>query len=271
MDMTLAVPAFWVAIFTYLGAIDSPWLFGKTGGFYLLGRPLIAGLLVGLAFGELQVAIICAISVQILYLANANTDGKPDGDITYASYGGIALTVATIRQPWVAVILAYLVGKLFQFLLYNCQLKLNNTYNQRAEIAAKEGKLARIARFHIWQPQATAFLFRIIPMFLLIFFGTPILNWFFRISPLVISDSLAAIGWILPVIGIVTMMSRLVKVDFHLIFALVGFLAAGAFGLSIPLLFIVGFIGLIIYLVIIPKITNKSSTETVIKEQEGGV
>lgn len=271
MDITLALPAFLVAIFTYFGAVESPWLFGKTGGFYVLGRPLIAGLLVGLAFGELQVAIICAIAVQVLYLANSNTDGQPDGDITYAAYGGIALAVATNWQPWTAVIMAYVNGKLFQVVFSNQILKFNNHYNQQAEVAAKAGKLAGIARFHVWQPQATAFGLRVVPMFLLIFFGAPLLNWFFWSTPLVILDSLSAIGWILPVLGIVAMMSKLVKVDWHLLFALGGFLAAGAFGLSIPVLFIVGVVGLIIYLVGIPKTTDKSTTQLVEEEKEGGV
>jgi len=265
MDMTLVLPAFLVAIFTYLGSPESPWLIGKTGGFYVLGRPLIAGLLVGLAFGDLQVAIVCAISVQVLYLVNADTDGKLNGDLTFAAYSGITLAVATNRQPWTAVIMAYLIGKLFQVVFSNQLLKLNTNYHQQLELAAKEGDFAKIARFHIWQPQAAAFLLRFIPMMLLVFFGVPLLNWFFGVAPLVILDSLSAIGWILPVLGLVTMMSHLVKVDWHLLFALAGLLAAGAFGLPIAWLFAMGFVGLIIYLVINPQKTDRP-VKTVVEE-----
>lgn len=49
--MSLFIPALLTGIFCYLGAIESPWMFGMTGGFYIVGRPLVAGLLVGLAFG----------------------------------------------------------------------------------------------------------------------------------------------------------------------------------------------------------------------------
>ena len=51
MDTGLLLPAIVTGIFCYLGAIETPWLFGMTGGFYIVGRPLVAGLLVGLAWG----------------------------------------------------------------------------------------------------------------------------------------------------------------------------------------------------------------------------
>ena len=265
MDITLLLPAILVALFTYLGAPQSPWLIGKTGGFYLLGRPLVAGLLVGIVFGDLQVAITCAITVQVLYLANSNSGGKSDSDITCAAYAGIALAVATNRQPWTAVIVAYLIGKLFQAVFSNRILKLNAGFNKQVETTIKEGEIANIARFHVWQPQALAFLLRFIPMFILIFFGAPLLNWFFRVSPLVILDSLSAIGWILPVIGLVTMMSHLVKFDWHLLFVLAGLLAAGAFGVPIAWLFVIGLVVMVAYLIIDPKKIDKS-TKTVAKD-----
>lgn len=45
MDVTLFIQAFLVGLFCYLGAIETPWAFGITGSFYILGRPLVAGLI----------------------------------------------------------------------------------------------------------------------------------------------------------------------------------------------------------------------------------
>ncbi len=59
MDTSLFWPALLTGIFCYLGAIETPWLFGMTGGFYIVGRPLVAGLLVGLAFGDVKAGILC--------------------------------------------------------------------------------------------------------------------------------------------------------------------------------------------------------------------
>ena len=51
MNGSLLLPALLTGIFCYLGAIESPWLFGMSGGFYVVGRPLIAGFLTGIALG----------------------------------------------------------------------------------------------------------------------------------------------------------------------------------------------------------------------------
>ena len=56
----LLFPALLTGIFCYLGAIETPWLFGMSGGFYIVGRPLVAGLLVGLAFGDIKNGILWA-------------------------------------------------------------------------------------------------------------------------------------------------------------------------------------------------------------------
>ncbi|SUI68353.1 Uncharacterised protein [Serratia quinivorans] len=36
-----------IGILCYLGALSSPWLLGLTGGWYILSRPLVSGMLVG--------------------------------------------------------------------------------------------------------------------------------------------------------------------------------------------------------------------------------
>lgn len=270
MDLTLLMPAALVAIFTYLGAKETPWLIGKTGGFYLVGRPLVAGLIVGLVFGDVQTAMICAVAVQVLFLANSSDDVTMKSDITMAAYGGIALAIATNGQAWSAVILAYLIGKLCHKLFFTRHMKLNEMYHEQLTTAMKAGKMNDMTRYHVWQPQLINFLFKFVPMFVLIFLGAPFLNWLFEVMPLVITDSLSAIGWILPVLGLVTMMSHLVKADQHLIFALIGFLAAGALGIAIGWLFAIGLVGMVVYLIFFPKKNDKTMTNMA-KKEKGGV
>ena len=43
----------------YLGALSSPtWLFRLTGGWHLISRPLISGMLVGLILGDIKTGIM---------------------------------------------------------------------------------------------------------------------------------------------------------------------------------------------------------------------
>lgn len=44
----MIIEAALIGLLCYLGALSSPWLLGLTGGWYLISRPLISGMLVGL-------------------------------------------------------------------------------------------------------------------------------------------------------------------------------------------------------------------------------
>ena len=89
MDGSLFLRALLTGIFCYLGAIESPWLFGMSGGFYVVGRPLVAGFLVGMAFGDIKAGVLCGLAVQAVFIANLSTGGATNSEITYAAYGGI--------------------------------------------------------------------------------------------------------------------------------------------------------------------------------------
>ena len=106
----LIFPAFICGLFCYLGAIECANPLGTTGSFYCLGRPLVAGLIVGLAFGDVTQGILCGVAVQAVFIANLSTGGATNSEITYASYGGIGLAMAATKDPALAVTLAVLVG-----------------------------------------------------------------------------------------------------------------------------------------------------------------
>ena len=41
-----------IGLFAYLGSKRTPWFFGVTGGWNMIGRPLVAGLIVGIILGD---------------------------------------------------------------------------------------------------------------------------------------------------------------------------------------------------------------------------
>ena len=131
MNASLFFPALLTGIFCYLGAIESPWLFGMSGGFYIAGRPLVAGLLVGLAFGDVTNGILCGLAVQAVFIANLSTGGATNSEITYASYGGIGLAMATTQNPAIAVTLAILIGQTFGLIFYNARMAAYSYWNGR--------------------------------------------------------------------------------------------------------------------------------------------
>ena len=71
MNMALFWQAALVGIFGYLGAVDSIVMGGVAYGFYILGRPLIAGFICGLIFGDVKAGVLCGLAVQAVFIATS--------------------------------------------------------------------------------------------------------------------------------------------------------------------------------------------------------
>lgn len=221
--MSLFIPALLTGIFCYLGAIESPWMFGMTGGFYIVGRPLVAGLLVGLAFGDVRAGILYGLAVQAVFIANLSTGGATNSEITYAAYGGIGLAMATTKDPAIAVTLAILIGQTFGLIFYNFRMAFYSYWNTRAEKAAENNDDRGIVMNHLVFPQITTFLIRAVPVFLAIYFGKGLVDWLINSIPDMVTHIIQVLGGVLPALGIAMLMSIVIKNKSHLIFFFAGF------------------------------------------------
>lgn len=239
METTLFIPALLTGIFCYLGAIESPWLFGMSGGFYVVGRPLVAGLLVGLAFGDIQAGVLCGLAVQAVFIANLSTGGATNSEITYAAYGGIGLALATTKEPAVAVTLSVLLGQTFGLIFYNTRMALYSFWNSKAQHAAETNNTRGIILNHLFYPQVTTFLLRAVPVFLAIYYGSGLVEWLLTNVPEVITKIISVLGGVLPALGIAMLMNIVIKSKVQLIFFFAGFVLLAFAELSmIALVFI---------------------------------
>lgn len=57
-----------LALFCYLGALTTPWILGTTGGWYVITRPLVAGLISGLVLGDVRLGVLTGVAVQAVYI-----------------------------------------------------------------------------------------------------------------------------------------------------------------------------------------------------------
>jgi len=249
MDVTLFIQAMLVGILCYLGAIETPWAFGLTGGFYILGRPLVAGFLIGLIFGDIQAGVLCGLAVQAVFIANLSTGGATNSEITYAGYGGIGLAMATTKDPAIAVTLAVLIGQTFGLIFYNTRMALYSFWNTRAQKAAENLDTRGIALNHLYYPAISTFFFRAVPVWLAIFYGKGAVNWMLNNVPQVITDIISVLGGVLPALGIALLMSIIVKEKIQLIFFFAGFVLLAFAKLSmISLVFLAALVAYIVYL-----------------------
>ncbi|MEK5266589.1 PTS mannose/fructose/sorbose/N-acetylgalactosamine transporter subunit IIC [Weizmannia sp. FSL W8-0401] len=249
MDGSLLVAALLTGIFCYLGAIETPWLFGMTGGFYIVGRPLVAGLLTGIAFGDIQAGVLCGLAVQAVFIANLSTGGATNSEITYASYGGIGLAMATTKDPAVAVTLSILIGQTFGLIFYNTRMALYSFWNNRAQKAAENLDEQGIINNHLIFPQITTFILRAIPVFLAVYFGKGLVDWLLANVPKTITDIISVLGGVLPALGIAMLMNIVIKEKAHFIFFFVGFVLMAFAGLKmLALVFIAALVAYIYYI-----------------------
>ena len=249
MDMVLLFQAFIVGVLCYLGAVETVWAYGVVGGYYILGRPLVAGFLIGLVFGDVQAGVLCGLAVQGVFIASMHTGGTSSSEITYASYGGIGLALATTKDPAVAVTLAIFIGQTFGLIFYNLRMAGFSYFNHKAEKAAANLDVKGLILNQIVYTQFITFLVRVIPIMLAIYFGKDLVESLLKSMPEVVTHIVSVLGGVLPAIGIAMLMNILIKKKAELVFFFLGFvLIAFAKLNTVALVFIAAAIAYIVYL-----------------------
>lgn len=235
----MAFEATLIGILCYLGALSSPWLLGLTGGWYLISRPLVSGMLVGLILGDVQTGIIIGVAVQAVYIAMVTPGGSMPADLNFVSFPAIALGILSNKGPEVAVALAATIG-IAGTVLFNAMLVLNSWWNHRADVALEKGDEQGIyLNSAIW-PQVTNFLMRFVPTFIAVYFGAQYISAFMDSLPHIVLATMNVLGGILPAVGIAILLKQIIKNYSMLIYFLVGFICIVFLKLNMVALVIVG-------------------------------
>ena len=249
MDMVLLFQAFIVGVLCYLGAVETVWAYGVVGGYYILGRPLVAGFLIGLVFGDVQAGVLCGLAVQGVFIASMHTGGTSSSEITYAYYGGIGLALATTKDPAVAVTLAIFIGQTFGLIFYNLRMAGFSYFNHKAEKAAATLDIKGLILNQIVYTQFITFLVRVIPIMLAIYFGKDLVESLLKSMPEVVTHIVSVLGGVLPALGIAMLMNILIKKKAELVFFFLGFvLIAFAKLNTVALVFIAAAFAYVVYL-----------------------
>ncbi|MCI1880608.1 MAG: PTS sugar transporter subunit IIC [Sporolactobacillus sp.] len=224
MTVTLFFQAVIISLLCYLGAFSTPWLLGVTGGWYTLSRPLVSGFLIGIVLGDVTQGIIIGIAVQAVYIALVTPGGQMPADLNYVAYPAIALALLSHASTGVAVTLATTIG-VIGTIVFNMFQVLNSYWNHQAEKAIHEGDEKSFHFNTIWGPQLLNFVLRFIPSFLVIFFGAGFARKLLSSMPQYLIDVMTYLGGALPALGIVILLSVVIKKNYMLIFFLLGFVA----------------------------------------------
>lgn len=209
-----------IALFAYLGRKQVPWLFGITGGWWGIGRPLVAGAICGLILGDVKAGVLCGIAVQALFIGQITPGGALPSDVNLAAYIGIPLAIASGGGAEMAVALSIPLGALgvamFQFLM------MFNTVLPHYDDKCAERGDARGIRRASYAGAFFMFVERFPLVMLTLYFGAPFAEGLFSLLPPMALHFLAVAGGLLPALGFAILLKQILSEKWMLILFVLG-------------------------------------------------
>ena len=212
--MTL-LQALLIALLGYLGSIYGTFLLGTVGGWNMIGRPIVAGALIGLILGDVKNGVLIGAAIQALYVGLVRRECRWPGDVNFASYIGIPLALVSKcisgnMQLGISVPLSLLgVAAVYSVATFNA------VFVHLQDRWIEEGKLKQATRIPIYS-NISQFVVRFIPIFLACYFGADYVPKMIAL----ISDQLGVIfqvlGGILPAVGFALLIKFTLKKEYRI-------------------------------------------------------
>jgi len=224
MTFLIIIKIIIISLFAYLGSIGAPWFFGTTGGWYTLGRPLVACMIVGLVLGDLKTALGIGIVLQAMYIGVITPGAVLPFDVNFAGYLVPALIILSKADPSVALVLAVPVA-MIGVLLWNLTWVLNVFFVHQADHFANKGDSKGIVRSNLGA-QVLNFVFHFVPAFIILAYGSTILKSILAGIPTWLTSYLGIVSGMLPALGIGILLNMIIREKQYMGIFLVGFVVA---------------------------------------------
>lgn len=251
-----------VALFVYLGSIGS--IVGNTIGWYTLGRPLVAALVVGVILGDVQTAMIVGVPLQIMYMGNVTPGGAVAWDLSYATYIGVSGAIVfgngldAAGVIGLAVVFAGIGGLVGQ-IMWNISYALNLPLNRVAAKYAEAGEPKKMYIPNVVMGQGIGFICRFIPAVIVLTSMTAASAQadFASIIPPWVTTALGIFGGMMASLGMGIILSFLLKKKYHWVIFLAGFILITYFNLTTMGVAVVAIITAILYYVALTALEAK--------------
>ena len=224
------IQAFLIGLVYYLGINGTPWLtmLGSTS----LMRPMVCGTLVGLILGDPVAGCTIGAAINLPYIAWNAAGGAQSVDQGLAGTLGTTFALASGISASAAMTMAIAIGLLGN-VIWILHLTVDIIFAHMADDAAEKGDIHKIGVwYNMILPQGFLFLISVIPVILIVFFGTDAISGLLTSLPEGLLHALEMIGGVLPVLGI-AMNLRAINTKTVLVFFLLGYLISIYSGISI--------------------------------------
>lgn len=241
----MGISAFQAAIFGLCACLSSmPGMGGTTIGNYTLGRPLVAGLIVGLVMGDIRTGILIGAAIQLVYIALVTPGGTVSADVRAVSYIGIPLSVlavqaqgldpASAEAAGLAASLGAAVGTLGTVLFYGTAT-VNLIWQGMGWKWLEKGDLKKLYLVDMGLPWIGHILCSFIPTFVITMGGASMVDLMKTYLPMdgVAMKTLFTVGSLLPTVGIAILLKQVISKPTDFLTFFFGFILAAVMGVNL--------------------------------------
>lgn len=236
-----------IALIGYLGSIYGTFLFGTVGGWNGIGRPIVAGAIIGAIMGDVRNGILIGAAIQALYVGLVTPGMSVPGDVNFASFIGIPLALAGGASSEYAVGISVPLSLLGVAATYSVA-SFNAVFVHLQERWISEGKLKAAARIPIYS-NISEFVVRFFPIFFACYLGADYMPGLIALIPEWLANVFQVLGGILPAAGFGLLIKFTLKKNVELLFVIVGFIMMAVLNMPIvAVTFVALFIAYVDYL-----------------------
>lgn len=217
----LALRSALVALFCVFSASGS----APIGGYplkYILQRPFIGGLIVGIIFGDIQRGIIVGCAMQLVYIGMFAVGGVGAMDLGIVSFPCVAVAVASHIDISAAIAITTALATVYQSLDYLVRA-VSVPFGEVMKSAVRQQNWHKFSWGYVGLPTILYIFERGVTSFILVYFGSGPIKAFLNWLPQNIMNSFSALGMVLPAIGMAALMVFLVNDGWGIIFFILGF------------------------------------------------
>ena len=241
----MQVQVWQAALFGLLACLASmPGLGGTVFGNYTLGRPLVAGLIVGLIMGDVQTGIYLGAAIQVVYIALVTPGGTVSADVRAISYIGIPLSMVAVHSMGLnpaspegqamAVTLGSAVGTIGTVLFYGTAT-VNLVWQHMGWKALEDGDFKKLYLVDMGLPWLSHFLCSFLPTVVITMAGSSMVDLMKVYLPMdgIAMKTLFTVGSLLPAVGVAILLKQVITKATDFLTFFFGFTLAACMGVNL--------------------------------------
>lgn len=223
------VQALLMALLALLNGIQGPL------NWYMFREPVMAGFWVGLIYGDPVQGTIIGATINVSYLGWISAGGANASDLYWAGLLGTFVAIKGGMSLETAVAFAVPIGLLGNY-VHVAYMTLASVWPTKMDQLAAKGNWKGIRKLQLLGGPGLVLLLRALPVFFIALFGGDLIQVFIDVLPVWAMNGLAAVGKLLPALGMSMLLKFMFKKELLPFFAL-GFVIAAYTGMTDLLMF----------------------------------